>query len=132
MPVKPGRVCSVCRVIHSADEVCPKKKAWSTGAVVKRSGRGGRPWRRKRERVFARDNYLCQQHLRWGLLEPVSLHGAGAGICDHIKALEEGGNDDDVNLQTLCKSCSDKKTQQEARRGRGCKSLQTVQRTPPP
>ena len=49
----------------------------------------------------------------------VTLHGALAGICDHIVPLCEGGTDIKSNRQTLCQPCSDTKTQQEAQRGRG-------------
>ena len=39
-------------------------------------------------------------------------------IVDHIVSLEEGGSDERVNKQGLCKSCSDAKTAEEAARGR--------------
>jgi 5-methylcytosine-specific restriction protein A len=79
-------------------------------------GRGGRPWRRKRERIFKRDKYLCQICFANGKLTPVSLHGPTAGICDHKVALTHGGTDDDDNLQTICKACDKKKTGKESNR----------------
>ena len=96
---------------------CPQKKAWEK--PVARSGRGGRPWRRRRERVFKRDGYLCQIHLRQNKLVSVELHGPNAGVCDHIVPLEEGGTDDESNLQTICQECDKIKTQEESLRGRG-------------
>ena len=85
----------------------------------RKSGRGGRPWRRKRQRIFERDGYLCQPHKRLGKLVPVELHGLNAGICDHKIPLAEGGTDDDENLETICQACDKAKTQDESRRGRG-------------
>lgn len=83
------------------------------------SGRGGRPWQRTRKRIFERDKYLCQTCLDKGLYQSVSLHGDGFGVCDHIVAKAFGGPDDDSNLQTLCQSCSNRKTLSESLRGRG-------------
>lgn len=37
---------------------------------------------------------------------------------DHIVALEEGGTDDDSNVQGLCKACHDVKSKAESQRGR--------------
>ncbi len=80
------------------------------------SGRGGRPWRRKRERIALRDQYTCQMHKAIGQWLVVDLPD---GICDHIVPTAEGGSDDDSNLQWLCKQCSDTKTQEESKRGVG-------------
>lgn len=120
MAKKPSRWCGKCSCVHAGD--CPEKPKWEKKAKSKhkhKSGRGGRPWRRKRQRVFERDNYLCQEHFRQGRLVSVALHGDNAGICDHVIPLEEGGSDYETNLQTLCKQCSDEKTQLESQRGRG-------------
>lgn len=116
MPVKPGRWCSRCKSVHAGK--CPHAPVWEK-PVTKQSGRGGRPWRRKRERIFERDGYLCQIHLRQGVEIIVTLHGAHAGVCDHKVPLSEGGTDDDENLQTICRACDKEKTQAESRRGRG-------------
>lgn len=116
LSIKAPRWCSQCKAAHSGD--CPKKLAWVKPAR-QQSGRGGRPWQRKREFVFNRDNFLCQIHLHRGVLISVELHGVNAGICDHKKPLAEGGNDDVENLQTICSSCDKEKTAQESRRGRG-------------
>lgn len=116
MPTKPPVWCPRCRVAHS--NKCPQKKAWSSG---KRSGkgRGGRPWRRIRKTIFERDNYLCQEHYRSGRLVPVELHGDNAGHCDHIVSKQDGGTDNESNLETLCQQCHKAKTQAESVRGRG-------------
>ncbi|WP_416234625.1 HNH endonuclease [Methylophaga sp. OBS4] len=83
------------------------------------SGRGGRPWQRKRKAVFERDNYRCQECLKIGKLTFVNLHGRNAGICDHIIPLSAGGTDDDANLQTICPACDKAKTHAESLAGRG-------------
>ena len=77
-------------------------------------GRGGRPWRRTRERVFRRDKYLCQICLAKGRITPVELHGNRAGICDHITPLSQGGAEDAGNLQTICNACDAIKTSMES------------------
>jgi 5-methylcytosine-specific restriction protein A len=41
-----------------------------------------------------------------------------AAIRDHVTPLSEGGTDTEANTQAVCRSCSDAKTQQEAKRGR--------------
>lgn len=122
MPVKPGTWCARCLRAHN--ERCPKLEAW-VKPVHKQSGRGGRPWQRLRERIFERDEYLCQICLRKGITKVVTLHGALAGVCDHVIPKAEGGTDDESNLQTICKCCDKIKTHEESMRGRGwVKTLQ--------
>lgn len=99
-------------------EQCPNAKAWDK-PIHKRSGRGGRPWRRLRENIFNRDGMQCQMCLRLGIDTFVDLHGPNAGVCDHIVALEFGGTDDEGNLQTICQDCNKRKTHAESQRGRG-------------
>lgn len=116
---KPKRWCAKHRRVEAGP--CPDAlTGWHRHREKDQtSGRGGRPWQRRRERIFRRDKFLCQAHARAGLLRPVSLHGADAGICDHIKPLAEGGSDEDINLETLCDECSKAKTARESARGRG-------------
>lgn len=116
MPAKHGRWCGKCRSVHRGD--CPEREPWQK-PVAARSGRGGRPWRRKRERIFERDGYFCQLCLGKGVVNVVTLHGTDAGVCDHKVPLAEGGSDDDSNLQTICQACDVEKTAQESLRGRG-------------
>lgn len=73
-------------------------------------GRGGRPWRRKRERILMRDGHLCQPCRASGF---VTL----ANQVDHIVPQAEGGSDDDANLQAICGPCHAAKTKAEAGRG---------------
>lgn len=110
MAVKPARWCSRCKAAHT--DRCPQVKAWEK-PVHQKSGRGGRPWQRKRQNIFERDGYVCQSCGR-----VVTLHGTFTGICDHITPKAEGGTDDDSNLQTLCRMCSDEKTHAESMKSR--------------
>lgn len=72
------------------------------------SGRGGRPWRRKRDAILLRDKYSCQQCGHIGTDLEV----------DHIVNVAQGGTDDDGNLQTLCPTCHKAKTATESQAGR--------------
>lgn len=80
------------------------------------NGRGGRPWRRKRLEVFARDMYRCQSCKRV----------TATPECDHIKPTSQGGTDAMDNLQTLCVDCHLSKTQQEANGGRPVREVVAV------
>ena len=80
-------------------------------------GRGGRPWRRKRERILKRDHWLCR-------CEECTSTGALkiAHEVDHIVPLAEGGRDNDDNLGAINRDCHKRKTAREAARGVGRKS----------
>lgn len=65
-------------------------------------------WRARRLRILRRDSFICRSCSR-------VVYGQAAHV-DHIKPLEEGGTDDDGNLQTLCRSCHGSKTRSEQRR----------------
>lgn len=71
-------------------------------------GRGGRPWRRLRQRILDRDANLCQPCERAGRVTT-------ATEVDHIVNRAAGGTDDESNLQSICTPCHEAKTQQEAR-----------------
>lgn len=77
-----------------------------------KSGRGGRPWRRKRDRILERDKGLCQPCLRAGRVTP-------ATEVDHIINLEAGGTDADANLEAICYPCHKPKTARESQAARG-------------
>ena len=81
------------------------------------SGRGGRPWRRKRDRVLSRDGHLCQPCRRSRRLRLATQ-------VDHIIGLAEGGTDHESNLQAICDDCHERKTQREAKRAQGAKTIQ--------
>ena len=70
-------------------------------------GRGGRQWRRLKQQVHERDQWIC---CRCGRIT-MDLE------CDHIVNKAQGGTDDLDNLQSLCKVCHLEKTQQESREG---------------
>ncbi|WP_269914022.1 HNH endonuclease [Acinetobacter sp. HY1485] len=76
----------------------PVKKQWG-------KGRGGRPWRRTKQRIHERDDWTCCE---CGRVTP-ELE------CDHIVNTAQGGLDDDSNLQSLCIDCHKVKTQQESK-----------------
>lgn len=75
------------------------KKNWG-------SGRGGRPWRRLKQKIHTRDEWTCQCCGR--VTMDLEL--------DHIKNVAQGGTDDEANLQSLCVPCHKKKTQMESQR----------------
>lgn len=70
-------------------------------------GRGGRPWRRKRDQVLLRDQYLCQ-------CEQCGGQRLLADEVDHIVPLSRGGTDDLSNLRAINKDCHKAKTAREA------------------
>lgn len=132
MPTQAPKPCCHpgCRaLVRDGTTRCEQHKRASTGSFAdrergSRKDRGyGHDWDKKRERILKRDNGLCQECLRNGLLTPVG-HKPYSAYCDHIINKAEGGTDDDDNLQTLCRSCHTKKTDQEKNRHRGvAKSL---------
>lgn len=69
------------------------------------SGRGGRPWRRLKQKIHKRDDWTCQYCKR--VTMDLEL--------DHIKNKAKGGTDDESNLQSLCVPCHKEKTQRESR-----------------
>ncbi|WP_414156555.1 HNH endonuclease [Pseudomonas sp. BNK-30] len=118
MPLRPQRPCRAqgCRALHRnangycdghADLAAEQAKAWATR---KGSGRGGRPWRRKRERILKRDQYLCRCDDCAQLGRIREAHEV-----DHIVALAHGGTDDDYNLRAINRDCHKAKTQRESK-----------------
>ncbi len=69
----------------------------------------GTDWRKLRFMILERDNHLCQEHLRQGVIK------AGNHV-DHIIPKAQNGTDDPNNLQTLCKDCHQLKTAAEGHR----------------
>ncbi|WP_081951608.1 HNH endonuclease [Pseudomonas cremoricolorata] len=116
MPQRPQRPCNAqgCRALHrNAHGYCDthagiaeeKTKAW---ASRKGSGRGGRPWRRKREYILKRDGYLCRcdECVRLGRVRE-------ADEVDHILAVAKGGSDADDNLRAINSDCHRRKSHAE-------------------
>jgi 5-methylcytosine-specific restriction endonuclease McrA len=59
-----------------------------------------------------RDCWICQVCKREGRITP-------ATECDHIKPKAEGGSDDPVNLQAICKACHAVKSAAEGAKAQG-------------
>lgn len=62
----------------------------------------GRAGVEQRKRIRERDGYTCQYNKCGRVINK--------GEVDHIISLEDGGNNDDENLQLLCLECHLKKT----------------------
>lgn len=100
----------------------PKTKVLDTAKVKARpagitdwgSGRGGRPWRRLREEILKRDDYLCQ-------CEECRLLGRvrPGNEVDHIVPRSQGGTDDPSNLRAINDECHKVKTRRESLAGAG-------------
>lgn len=82
----------------------------AAGQVNYGQGRGGRPWRRIRDRILKRDNGLCVPCRKEGRLTV-------ATEVDHVIGRAQGGSDTDGNLQAICTPCHKAKTQREAHGG---------------
>ena len=67
------------------------------------SGRGGRPWRRLRDQILARDGYMCQCPECNGLIKL-------ANEVDHIIPVAKGGTDQPDNLQAINRGCHKRKS----------------------
>ena len=115
MPDRPPRICRApaCRkgTTHKSgycEEHQANQKSWSNR---KGSGRGGRPWRRLREQVMNRDNWVCQVCLENGRVTPATQ-------VDHIIPKSRGGSDSPSNLRAICGPCHKVKTAQESAEAR--------------
>jgi 5-methylcytosine-specific restriction protein A len=88
-----------------------ERKAWGNNRDnAKKRRYTGRALQRERETLFALEP-LCRQCAAEG-------RTSIATIRDHILALAFGGADTRENVQPLCQTCSDAKTQGESRTGR--------------
>jgi 5-methylcytosine-specific restriction endonuclease McrA len=72
----------------------------------------GRAWMAKRQRVALAHDYQCQGCGRAWLSYRDQI--------DHRIPREQGGSNDESNLQPLCKDCHDTKTAAEAKARSGC------------
>lgn len=64
----------------------------------------GRSWQRKRESILLQTDCMC-----------AICKTAQATEVDHIVPLEQGGSNDELNLQALCRKCHLEKSREEAR-----------------
>jgi 5-methylcytosine-specific restriction enzyme A len=101
----PPRPCPTCGRLHCSAHHVP---AWRTRKAPPPRTRG-RELQRRRARLFSTNPWCvtCAKEGRRTL----------ATIRDHVIPLAEGGCDDETNEQGLCQRCSDRKTQDEAKRG---------------
>ncbi len=83
--------------LQTAKEPRPPKNNWG-------QGRGGRPWRRLKQKIHLRDEWTCCSCGR--VTMELEL--------DHIVNVAQGGTDDEANLQSLCVECHKKKTSRES------------------
>jgi 5-methylcytosine-specific restriction protein A len=90
-----------------------KQGGWVATRRTSRHERGyGTAWDRIREQIMVRDFGLCQVCKRAGRL-------TFAHAVDHIVPKFEGGDDNERNLEAICKPCHQAKTENESARGRG-------------
>lgn len=113
MPVSAPRPCTHpgCGVlVRDGSGRCAKhpKPQWSKPATATKRITG-RKLQAMRAELFARDP-LCAECKRQGRVTLATQR-------DHIKALAEGGADDDGNVQGLCADCHEAKSKAEAARG---------------
>lgn len=125
---KPCRHAGCAQLVSDGSGYCSAHKRPALGSFADaergtRHERGyGSKWDKIRERIIRRDNGLCQECLRSGRVTQVG-HVKFSYYCDHIVPKEEGGTDDDSNLQSLCRSCHTAKTDREKNRGRGASKV---------
>lgn len=112
MPTAAPKPCSQCGVlVRDGTSRCESHKV-RAGTFADRSRgtrkqRGyGPEWDKRRERVMRRDAGICQPCLRHGL-----VHNGHA--VDHRIPREFGGTEDDSNLQVICKTVHQAKTDSE-------------------
>lgn len=116
MPQRTLKPCAArdCNALTRNAKYCDAhlnlSKAWGTRQG---SGRGGRPWRRLRDQILARDHYLCRCE------ECMCLGRVRAATeVDHIVALAHGGTDYPSNLRAIHHDCHKLKTAREAQAAR--------------
>jgi 5-methylcytosine-specific restriction enzyme A len=111
MPKAPPRPCPAprCRNMITKKGRCDDHQpiAWASSIGKTPTERGyGYKWTKLRKSALVRDNHLCQDCLKRGILTP-------ATEVDHILNKARGGADIMENLQSLCKPCHKAKTQRE-------------------
>lgn len=69
-------------------------------------------WKQLRAQVRLRDQGICQQHKRDGILKRAGKYA----VVDHILSRKQGGKDELSNLELICKECHDRKSATEKER----------------
>jgi 5-methylcytosine-specific restriction enzyme A len=113
MPYAPARVCTRgtnCPHVVTHDRPCPvhgERQPWQHDVEQPRIR--GRRLQALRTALFQREP-LCR---------PCSQAGRAtvATIRDHIINVEEGGTEDESNIEPICADCHRAKTEREAARG---------------
>jgi 5-methylcytosine-specific restriction protein A len=78
-------------------------------------------WRKCREYVLKRDNYLCQRCLRRGVIEPADAVHHKEHLQDHLeKAL------DPENLESLCNACHNEEHPEKGQKAKAEKKPRKV------
>lgn len=116
MTARPRKPCTYpgCTALTDGrSSRCPKhpREQWAGNATSKGKRTTGRALQRARAELFARAP-LCAHCEAEGRV-------AAAVIRDHIVPLAEGGEDVESNTQGLCQACSDRKSEEERKRGIG-------------
>lgn len=116
---KPCSRSGCSALVYGGNGYCEKHQGDAVKEWVKaprRSGRGGRPWQRLRLQILERDGWLCQCQDCKKRSMPLVAHEV-----DHISNERDGNgglDDSPENLMAMNRDCHNKKTQQEARKGR--------------
>jgi 5-methylcytosine-specific restriction protein A len=96
------------KMLRSTLKPAPQRIKPAALTVRETKRTSGTTWMNIRARILKRDYGLCQACKRAGQI------GLATQV-DHIKALADGGTDDDENLQGICEPCHQMKTSAEAK-----------------
>ena len=113
MASRPLRVCThkACSNLVRGGGQCPAhaRTPWANRPHWRE--RYGNAWPQTRKRILERDGNTCQ------------AKGCGkfGDTVDHKTPRFEGGTNDDSNLETLCRTCQQRKANEEANRARARK-----------
>lgn len=96
--------CGYCGRVHSTDIVCSKKAVIRNKVSYKGDLRNTYKWRKKREHIKHRDNYICQVCIRKDYFNPIGQYAFNNLQVHHIEPYKENEElfYDDNNLITLC------------------------------
>lgn len=111
MPKMPPRPCSEprCRNMSTKNGKCDnhQPEPWKSSKSKTAAERGyGHAWKKLRDKIMRRDDHLCQNCLRAGIVTK-------AQEVDHILNKANGGTDSPSNLEAICKPCHKEKTIKE-------------------